>query len=783
MRNFFGQKIRRTKRIIAHGADSRKKIKGGKAMKKKTQETKSNLSARLSFHTQFLKTKKRVFWLRLILLVCFAVCITSTARSSTFTVNSTADIQDATPGNFICSTATVGQCTLRAAITEANAKSGDDTIILPAGTYTETLVAIAEDANAGGDFDINSNITITGAGAGSTIIQAASSSNATTERVLHFLSGTSTVSGVTIRHGGTTGGGFGGGIVIEGIFPAQTNVAFDSVTISDNSSSTFGGGIAALNSSTLTMNDSLVTNNFAGGSGGGIYTNLTLSSSAAPTALTNTTVSFNRAVSNSAIAIRGGGISAENFGLILNNCSISDNSVIATTSGAVAEGGGLYGRGIFNNSSINNNTVTATSSAARGGGIRLTGGATINDCSVSNNVAKTSNAVNTSALSSGGGIYAPPDTLNINRTYISGNKADEGGGIRSRVQRRSPPPQVFATYINQSVIINNTGTSLAGGILFEPSNDSAGNEPVAVINNSTIAGNRTNGTGGGIVSRETNSQAAARIDVNYSTVARNVADEDNTGGEKGGGVFVFGTDPNLDASPIYLKGSVVADNSVGAGSTNPDISGPVLSDGYNHVENLGSATFITTIGDVTGSDPLLGALSGNGARSVFIPAMNSPLVDQIPSGAAGCGVAPFDVDQRGAARPADTNRDGTAACEKGAVEIAAPTAALVSVGGRVTANGDESVARAAVTLTDSQGQTRTVLTNRFGYYRFENVAVGETYVFAVNAKTLRFAARVFDVYGETSDLDFAAEAQWKETNEISKPPEFSQLRTKIMKFD
>ncbi len=70
---------------------------------------------------------------------CLAVFVvllaTSAAHAATFTVDSTADVNDAVPGDGICSDGS-GSCTLRAAISEANALTGADTIILPAGTYT-----------------------------------------------------------------------------------------------------------------------------------------------------------------------------------------------------------------------------------------------------------------------------------------------------------------------------------------------------------------------------------------------------------------------------------------------------------------------------------------------------------------------------------------------------------------------------------------------------------------------------------------------------------------------
>ena len=63
--------------------------------------------------------------------------IATTAAGATFVVNSSADSVDANPGNGVCADAS-GNCTLRAAIMEANALSGAD-ITLPAGTYTLTM--------------------------------------------------------------------------------------------------------------------------------------------------------------------------------------------------------------------------------------------------------------------------------------------------------------------------------------------------------------------------------------------------------------------------------------------------------------------------------------------------------------------------------------------------------------------------------------------------------------------------------------------------------------------
>ena len=72
----------------------------------------------------------------LVPLILFVILVSSTQAQVVFTVNSTEDNSDAYLGNGICDTS-MGRCTLRAAIEEANTKgSGVYEIILPAGNYS-----------------------------------------------------------------------------------------------------------------------------------------------------------------------------------------------------------------------------------------------------------------------------------------------------------------------------------------------------------------------------------------------------------------------------------------------------------------------------------------------------------------------------------------------------------------------------------------------------------------------------------------------------------------------
>ncbi len=89
---------------------------------------------------------------------------------------------------------------------------------------------------------------------------------------------------------------------------------------------------------------------------------------------------------------------------------------------------------------------------------------------------------------------------------------------------------------------------------------------------------------------------------------------------------------------------------------------------------------------------------------------------------------------------------------------AAPTAANVSVGGRVSTDEGAGISRVNVTLTNGAGVSRSVTTNTFGHYRFDEVAAGETYILTVNNKKYLFAdsPRVVSVQNDALDVDFRA---------------------------
>jgi len=89
----------------------------------------------------------------------------------------------------------------------------------------------------------------------------------------------------------------------------------------------------------------------------------------------------------------------------------------------------------------------------------------------------------------------------------------------------------------------------------------------------------------------------------------------------------------------------------------------------------------------------------------------------------------------------------------------APTAAAVSVSGRVITAEGRGIRNAILTLTDQYGNVRQARSSSFGYYRFFDVMAGETYVLAIRSKRYTFPqpAIVVSVTDELTDVNFVAD--------------------------
>jgi len=178
-------------------------------------------------------------------------------------------------------------CSLREAVVAANAVGGPDTVVVPPGTYTLAIPPdVSPNDGQDGDLDLLEDLTIIGAGAPLTVIDGAQ-----IDRVVHVLSGSVDISGVTVRGGSTASNG--GGLLNGG-----SQVTLRGVAIANNSmtgGAADGGGITNTGvGAQLSILDSTFVGNGVStsfGGDGGALANI----SGASASLTNVTISGNTA--------------------------------------------------------------------------------------------------------------------------------------------------------------------------------------------------------------------------------------------------------------------------------------------------------------------------------------------------------------------------------------------------------------------------------------------------------------------------------------------------------
>jgi hypothetical protein len=86
-----------------------------------------------------------------------------------------------------------------------------------------------------------------------------------------------------------------------------------------------------------------------------------------------------------------------------------------------------------------------------------------------------------------------------------------------------------------------------------------------------------------------------------------------------------------------------------------------------------------------------------------------------------------------------------------------PTAANVTVGGRVLKSDGRGLANTTILLTDSSGNSKTVRTSSFGNFRFDEIEPGEIYIISINSKKYRYSPRVITLTESVTDLVFTPE--------------------------
>ena len=108
------------------------------------------------------------------------------------------------------------------------------------------------------------------------------------------------------------------------------------------------------------------------------------------------------------------------------------------------------------------------------------------------------------------------------------------------------------------------------------------------------------------------------------------------------------------------------------------------------------------------------------------------------------------------ADPDQTGADHGIGIDDFSVTPLAATAANVKVSGKVSDQSGRAIARAQVRFTDANGTARTAVTNQFGYFTFDEIEAGQTYVLQASAKGYTFSPQVISVNDDLTALTVTA---------------------------
>ena len=210
-----------------------------------------------------------------------------------------------------------------------------------------------------------------------------------------------------------------------------------------------------------------------------------------------------------------------------------------------------------------------------------------------------------------------------------------------------------------------------------------------------------------------------------------VSVEIDANGDENGFGFTLNYDTNKLSNPLVAQGAATQGTFLIPNTNTAGRVGVILAFAPGSTIAAGTRQLVTIRFDVAGN-----AASGFSLLSFG----DAPVIRRV----ADANAVPLTT----------TYTDGT-------LNILGPSAANVLVGGQVITATGSGISKAVVMMTDASGEQRFALTNSFGYYRFEEVAAGETYIFSVSSKQYSFAnpSQVLSVSEDVDDINFVSEEQ------------------------
>lgn len=525
-------------------------------------------------------------------------------------------------------------CSLREALTAANADPGTDTISLvvpaPVGAAVANTIVLTTSLPA-----ITTPVHIVGPGADVLAIDADATAGSP-RRIFEFDGAfAGSLAGLTLTGGVAAGGG---AVVVNG----GADVSLTGITMTDNEArSGDGGGLRVLgasvarltnviiegnrtvgadvpgagmsvsNGSTVTMTGGRIKDNVVqNGWGGGVRVlNASLT-------LTNVLVQGNRVEAGAA---GGGGIFAEQQGTIsLSNVTVTGNSAPAGEGGGVrivdGPAGAILNSTISNNTAsgggglvlgstgafvVTGSTVTGNTASTRAGGVWLWGNAdvTFSNTTVSNNVAQTAG---------GGGVYLQNTArARLESSTVSGNQAlgtaQIGGGIAAF-------QGTTLVVVNSGIESNTLSSGFGGGVYATGA--------TVTLTGATVRSNTGTTIGGA---------GLAVIENSVLTMAGGTVRDNVAPGGAGGGLFIRGSTASITDASFIDNDATLAGGAIQAvGATQATLANVTVTG--NHSETAGGGVSVVEQSSLTLSGSQFSANTTGGSGAAVWKAGTTTLV-------------------------------------------------------------------------------------------------------------------------------------------------------------
>jgi len=632
--------------------------------------------------------------------------VAGAARAATFTINSTNDGSDVNTADNICETAASGECTLRAAIEQANAIAGADTINFNIAPFNDSVKTIAPVSPLPGISDIvilngysqpnSSANTLTTSDNAVILIELNGTNAGANANGLTITGNNSTISGLAINRFGRVGISISGGDnnVIAGNF-----VGTDASGAIDFGNGSVGiyGEFASLSNGNLIGGTTPAARNIISGNG-------------------NAGILFEFQAADNIVRGNFVGLAADGTTVIANN---GFGVGFGSFTGGTIIGGSDADDGATDDIVNSRNYVSGNT----GSGIFLGSGVTV-----------LGNYIGTDAT----GTLARPNSSGITTnagsgTIIGGTTAGAGNLISGNTGAG-----ISAGFTNGLIIKNNRiGTNASG---------------TAALGNGDDGINISAGGGGNQIGGTTADDANiiafnAEDGVQIDDAALSPAGNSILGNSifSNGGLGI-----NLSIDGVTANDAGDADTGANNRQNYPIINA-AEPDGTRVIGTFNSTagrTFRLEFFNSPAVDD-----SGSGEGRFYIGAID---VTTDASGNADFDNT-FTYDSPLNSYVSSTATDlttGDTSEFSNAKLVTTTTAASVSISGRVTEAFGRGVFGARVSLTGANGNIRYAMTNSFGYYCFAEVAAGETYVIKATHKRYEFFAQIVAVNDDRDDINF-----------------------------